>query len=200
VTRWTPGHSAALTAAPLLGLNFHEVSPEHRSEVASALRRAAAYGRSADVAELSLPSPEPRILVAFYDGYRETALFGADLCSRLGIRAVFFPVFRVPDPPRGTITDADLADIAVEHELGFHTTTHLPAADITPANLQDEVLDPVERIRVASGKAPRVAAWRGGSRFDEALLGNRTLRGLGVRHLVSNWSVEPVPDAPSVAS
>ena len=195
MTRWTPGHSAALTGSPLLGLNFHHVAPENRAEVATALRRAAAYGRSVDVTELQQPSAEPRIFVAFYDGYRETALFGADLCSALGLRALFFPVFEAPDPPRGTLTDADLTDIAGDHELGFHTTSHVRAADVTPANLKHEVLEPMQRILAATGRAPRVAAWRGGSRFDESLLGNRTLRDSGVGHLVSNWSVEPLPPA-----
>ncbi|HYP46436.1 MAG TPA: hypothetical protein VEQ66_14710, partial [Propionibacteriaceae bacterium] len=34
----------------------------------------------------------PKIFVAFYDGCRDTGLFGADLCANLGIRAFFFPI------------------------------------------------------------------------------------------------------------
>ena len=49
---------------------------------------------------------------------------------------------------------------------------------------------PYARIRAVTGRAPRIAAWRGGTRFDPALLGNRVLRELGVTPLVSNWSVE----------
>ena len=57
---------------------------------------------------------------------------------------------------------------------------------------QHEVVEPYRRIERATGRAPRIGAWRGGTRFDAAQLGNRTVAGLGLTHLVSNWSVERV--------
>ena len=54
------------------------------------------------------------------------------------------------------------------------------------------MVEPFRRIERATGRAPRIAAWRGGTRFDARQLGNRTLVELGVTHLVSNWSVERV--------
>ena len=62
----------------------------------------------------------------------------------------------------------------------------------TEATVQHEVVDPYRRIERATGRAPRIGAWRGGTRFDAALLGNRAVAGLGLTHLVSNWSVERV--------
>jgi hypothetical protein len=51
------------------------------------------------------------------------------------------------------------------------------------------------RIEAIAGYRPRIGAWTGGSRFDPGLLGDRTARAYGIRHLVSNWSIERVPPA-----
>ena len=130
--------------------------------------------------------------VAFYDGDADTGRFADRLCQDLGVRAWFFPVDLTALEHGPRLTDDDLAAIARHHELGFHTSTHRSAAEITPENQEAEVLGPVARLIRASGRAPRLAAWRGGARFDASALGDRLLRDLGVGHLVSNWSVEPV--------
>jgi len=192
---WTAEHSAALLRSRLLGVNFHHIAVGNRQQVADRLRHAAELGDSLDLDQLGpdpQPDPGPKIFVAFYDGYRDTGLFGAELCHSLGIRAYFFPVFASSDPARGRLSDADLSEIATEHEIGFHSRSHRAAREITPDNVGEEVAEPVQRIRDLTGHQPRVAAWRGGTRFDDRTLGDRTLRELGLRYLVSNWSVEPI--------
>jgi peptidoglycan/xylan/chitin deacetylase (PgdA/CDA1 family) len=197
-TAWTPERSRALLTSPLLACNYHYIYPENREAVEARLRRLVQLGPTldldADVPPVDGVVPGPRIVVGFYDSYREAALFGADLCHRLGIRAFFFPVFE-PFDEVGTadLTDAELADIAQVHEIGFHSSSHRSAAEITEENLVREVDEPVRRITELAGRPPRVGAWRGGSRFDDSLLANRRLRELGVRYLMSNWSVEVVP-------
>ncbi len=195
---WTPERRRALLGSPLLACNYHHVPRENRDAVEARLRRLVRFGASldleTDVAATGGTAPGPRIVVGFYDSYREAGLFGADLCHRLGIRAYFFPVFE-PFDEEGTadLTDAELADIAEVHEIGFHSASHRSAAEITEETLEREVDEPVRRITELAGRPPRVGAWRGGARFDDSLLANRRLRELGVGYLMSNWSVEAVP-------
>lgn len=197
---WSPAHSQTLLGSPLLACNYHQILRENRSEVEARLRRLVGFGAplelDRDVPLTDGAAPGPRIIVGFYDSYRDAGLFGADLCHRLGIRAVFFPVFEPFDEP-GTadLTDEELADIAEVHEIGFHTASHRSAAEVTEDTVEREVDEPVRRITELAGRPPRLGAWRGGARFDETLLGNRRLRELGVRYLMSNWSVEVVPPA-----
>jgi len=194
---WTPARSRALLGSPLLACNYHHIPTENRGAVEERLRRLVELGASLDL-DADVPAtgvaPGPRIVVGFYDSYREAGLFGADLCHRLGIRAYFFPVFEPYDEP-GTadLTDAELADIAQVHEIGFHSSSHRSAAEITQETLDREVVEPVRRITELAGRPPRVGAWRGGARFDDSLVANRRLRELGLRYLMSNWSVEVVP-------
>jgi peptidoglycan/xylan/chitin deacetylase (PgdA/CDA1 family) len=131
-------------------------------------------------------------MVAFYDADRDTGLFAARLCRSLGVRAYFFPVDATTLESGPRLTDDDFAVVAEHHELCFHTSTHRSAQEITPANQESEVLVPLERLTRAAGRPPRLAAWRGGARFDAGSLGDMLLRDRGVRHLVSNWSVEPL--------
>lgn len=189
---WTPAHSRALTQHPLIALNFHHIAPANRAAAGRQIRAAAAAGIGFDLdaspAGGSEPDP-PRVLVAFYDGLADTGRFGAELCAELGLRAYFFPI-EAPVHGHPVFDDDQLAAIGAAHEIGFHTAGHAAAAEITAATLEAEVRAPYARIRAVTGRAPRIAAWRGGTRFDPALLGNRVLRELGVTHLVSNWSVE----------
>jgi hypothetical protein len=190
-----------------LACNYHFILPENRDAVEARLRRLVRFGPSLDLDRdvagtagtgetdgTDGTAPGPRIVVGFYDSYREAGLFGADLCHRLGIRAYFFPVFE-PFDEEGTadLTDAELADIAEVHEIGFHSASHRSAAEISEENLAREVDEPVRRITELAGRPPRVGAWRGGARFDGSLLANRRLRDLGLRYLMSNWSVEVIP-------
>ena len=194
--RWTSVHSRALTAQPVIGLNFHRLSPTNRPLAERQIRAAAGVGVPYDPGDAPPAPGVPRVLVAFYDGFAETGRWGADLCHRLGLRAYFFPVF-APPHGRTPLSDADLAEIGLVHEIGFHTAGHAAAVEVHPGNLEAEVEAPYARIRQITGRAPRIAAWKGGSRFDETLLGNRRLRELGITHLVSNWSVEAVrPSVP----
>ena len=181
-------------AAPLLTLNFHAVPPELRDVAAERVRRVVGLGTPFDPDDPADPAGGAglRVMVAFYDGDRDTGRFADRLCRDLGVRAWFFPVdvTALEDGPR--LDDEDLAEIAQHHELAFHTATHRSAAEITPENQEQEVLVPLRRLTRAAGRVPRLAAWRGGARFDAGTLGDRLLRELGVTHLVSNWSVEPV--------
>jgi len=195
MTSWTAAHSAALLQRRVLGVNFHHIAAENRAEVTERLRLAAQLGTSLDPDQPTGRDAEQSIFVAFYDGYRDTGLFGAELCADLGIRAYFFPIFSSADPERAQLSDDDLAQIATAHELCFHSTSHFAAEQVTPETLTREVLDPMERMRSVTGTMPRIAAWRGGTRFDDQTLGDRTLRDLGVRHMVSNWSIERIPPA-----
>jgi hypothetical protein len=195
MTAWTAAHSEALLQQRVLGVNFHHIAVENRAEVADRLRLAAQLGTSLDPDEPDGPDPGPRVFVAFYDGYRDTGLFGAELCADLGLRAYFFPIFASADPHRAQLSDDDLEQIATIHELCFHSTSHFAAGQVTPETVTREVLEPMERMRSITGTTPRLAAWRGGTRFDDQTLGDRTLRDLGVRHTVSNWSIERVPPA-----
>ena len=200
-TAWTAARRQALLASPLLACNYHHVPRANRGAVEAQLRRLVRFGASLDLEDdvtASGVAPGPRIVVGFYDSYREAGLFGADLCHRLGIRAYFFPVFE-PFDEVGTadLTDAEIADIATVHEIGFHSASHRSAVEITEETLTREVDEPVRRITELSGRALRVGAWRGGARFDDTVLANRRLRDLGVRFLMSNWSVEVVPPGPT---
>jgi peptidoglycan/xylan/chitin deacetylase (PgdA/CDA1 family) len=198
MSSWTPEHSAALLQRRVLGVNFHAIAAENRADVTDRLRLAAKIGTSLDPEspdDPEGPDGRPRIFVAFYDGYRETGLFGAELCADLGIRAYFFPIFSSADPERAQLTEVDLAQIATVHELCFHSTSHVAAEQVTPETVAREVGEPVELIRSITGHAPRISAWRGGTRFDEQTLGDRTIRELGVRFQVSNWSIERIPGA-----
>jgi hypothetical protein len=180
-----------LLERPLLALNFHRIRGRNQDVVREQLARAAALGPSFDLDAPAHPAGEVRVLVAFYDGFARTAEFAADQCRRLGLKALFFPIFFAPRSGR-LLTDAALAALAEVHEVGWHTTSHVSAAEVDEATVQAEVVDPFRRIERVTGRAPRIGAWRGGTRFDRALLGNRAVADLGLTHLVSNWSVEGV--------
>lgn len=192
------------TRAHLLSLNFHAVPPQVRDDAEERIRRVLTFGRpwdpDEDTADGGPDDNDPdrdggglRVMVCFYDGDRDTGLFAARLCQELGVRAWFLPVFATTLETGARLSDAELSSVAQDHELAFHTASHRSAVEITPANQQAEVLEPIERLtRAAGGRVPRLAAWRGGARFDEAALGDQRIRELGVRYLVSNWSVEPV--------
>ena len=187
-----PGSLAAvLLERPVLALNFHRIRRRNQGVVREQLTRAAALGRSFDLDAPEQVPGEVRVLVGFYDGFARTAEFAADLCHELGLRALFFPIFFAPRSGR-LLTDAQLGDFAREHEVGWHTTSHASAAEVTEALVAPEVVEPFRRIERVTGRAPRIGAWRGGTRFDDALPGNRALRDLGLTHVVSNWSVERV--------
>jgi hypothetical protein len=187
-----PGTLAAtLLERPVLALNFHRVRRRNQEVVREQLTRAAALGPTFDLDAPPHPSGEVRVLVGFYDGFARTAEFAADLCHQLGLRALFFPIFFAPTSGR-LLSDAALADVATVHEVGWHTRSHVSAAEVDEATVQTEVVEPFRRIERLTGRAPRIGAWRGGTRFDPTLLGNRTLADLGLTHLVSNWSVEAV--------
>ncbi len=194
MNRWTPGHSAALRRSPIVALNFHEIAAEHRDAVRRSLRHVAGLGPRYDPDEPG-PADGPRVFVAFYDGMRDAALFGAEECANLGLRAYFFPLFAHYDPHLANVPDDEWRQIAAVHEIGFHTATHATAAEITPRSVQREVIDPIARIEAITGHRPRIGAWKGGSRFDAGLLGDRTARAHGIRHLISNWSIERIPQA-----
>ena len=197
MSTWTAANSAALLDQRVVGVNFHDIAAENRAEVKDRLRRASELGPSLDPDEVAPDGSQggPRIFVAFYDGYHDTGLFGAELCADLGIRAYFFPIFASADPYRAQLTDADLAQIATAHELCFHSTSHFAAEQVTPETVAREVLEPVERMRAITGSVPRIGAWRGGTRFDDQLLGDQTARDLGLRYIVSNWSIEKIAES-----
>lgn len=193
MTRWTGGHSTALSRSPIVALNFHEIAAENRDEVRRSLRHVAGLGPRFDPDEPA-PADGPRVFVAFYDGMRDAAFFGAEECAALGLRAYFFPLFEHYDPHLANVTDDEWRQIAAVHEIGFHTATHATVADVIPLTVQREVIDPMARIEAIAGYRPRIGAWKGGSRFDPGLLGNRAAREHGLRHLVSNWSIERLPE------
>jgi hypothetical protein len=174
----------------LLALNFHAVPAEQRRAAEDRIRRLLDLG---DPYDPDQPGSVLRVMVAIYDGERETGLWAAELCTRLGVRGFFFPLRHTALEFGPRLSDDDLAAVAADHELCFHTATHRSAAEITAANRDAEVLDPLDRLTRAAGTAPRLAAWRGGARFDPATEGDQALAAAGVRHLVSNWSIEPLP-------
>lgn len=190
--RWTAARQRALEERPLIALNFHEVPPEWRPEARKRIAELTAFGPGLDLDRLDEPAEGPRVVIGWYDGWRDTALFGADVCAELGVRAFFFPITRPQRSGRGTVTADDLADIATAHEVGFHTATHRSAPTITSVNLRAEVDRPMAEIEAATGRRPRIAAWLLGSRFDPELPGNQRLRELGVEFMMSNWSVERI--------
>jgi peptidoglycan/xylan/chitin deacetylase (PgdA/CDA1 family) len=190
--RWTPDRQAALSFRPLLALNFHEVPPDWRDEARRRLKQLVAMAPTLDLDRLDEPNDGPRVVIGWYDGWRDTALFGAEACADLGIRAFFFPITRPQLSGRGTLTPADLAEIATAHEVGFHTATHRSAPAVSRTNLRAEVDRPLAELEAATGRRPRIAAWLLGSRFDSELVGNRRLRELGVEFVMSNWSLERI--------
>ncbi len=193
--RWTSARQTALSRRPLLALNFHEVPPDYRDEARRRLKQLAAMAPPLELDRVDEPVDGPRIVIGWYDGWRDTALFGAEACADLGIRAFFFPITRPQPSGRGTLTATDLASIATAHEVGFHTATHRSAPAITAANVRAEVDRPVAELEAATGRRPRIAAWLLGSRFDPALLANRRLRAAGIEFVMSNWSLQRIPEA-----
>lgn len=193
---WDAARSRALLAAPVVAVNYHEIADENWGAVEERLRRLRDLG---DDVDLDTPDEEvvgPRVVVGLYDAYREPALRGAELCERLGLRAWIFPVFEQHhEPGAAELRDDELADLARRHELGFHTAGHVRCDEVDEHTVGHQVSDVVERLTALAGRPPRLGAWRGGTRFDTTRLGDRTLRDLGVTHLVSNWSVERVPGA-----
>jgi hypothetical protein len=190
----------AVAGTPVVACNYHDVPPENRRSVEERLRRLRDLGPVLDLdADVAAPPSGPRVVVAFYDSYRDAALFGADLCHRLGLRAWFFPLFRAPDdePGAGGLSDDELADVATAHDLCFHTASHTRVEEITADTVEREVTAVHARLTELAGRPPRVGAWLGGSRWDDAHLGNRVLRDLGVPYLASNWSIEAVPGSPT---
>jgi peptidoglycan/xylan/chitin deacetylase (PgdA/CDA1 family) len=154
------------------------------------LTRAASLGPTFDL-DGTHAAGEVRLLAGFYDGFADTAAFAADLCHELGLRAVFFPLTAAEHGAR-LLTDAELADLATTHEVGWHTANHTGADEVDEAAVRTEVVEPFRWIARVTGRPPRIGAWCFGTRFDPALPGNRALSGLGLTHLVSNWSVEAV--------
>ncbi len=191
--RWTPARRAALGAAPLIALNFHEVPPDWRDEARRRIGQLTAMAPTLELDRLDEPADGPRVVIGWYDGWRDTALFGAEVCADLGIRAFFFPITRPQASGRGTLTTQDLASIASAHEVGFHTATHRSAPTITNAMVRAEVDRPMAELTAATGRRPRIAAWLLGSRFDPALVANQRLRELGIEFVMSNWSLERIP-------
>ncbi|MBA8792555.1 peptidoglycan/xylan/chitin deacetylase (PgdA/CDA1 family) [Friedmanniella endophytica] len=192
MSTWTAADSRRLTRHGILAVNFHELRPENRDEAEARLRALARVGPSWDP---EAPHDGPSVFVGFYDGYRETAMWGAELCNRIGLTARFFPIFVGDEPGQAGLSDDDLAALAERHEIGYHTASHLYITEVDEANVEAEVTGPVRRIEAATGRLPRLGAWCGGTRFDPTWVGNRVLRSLGVGHLISNWSIEPVPAA-----
>ncbi|MDQ0734893.1 polysaccharide deacetylase family protein [Arthrobacter agilis] len=184
---------AELRAVPLVTLNFHDVSPDHREATDRRLAKLARLGDLlGDGGDGVL---RPRVVVLLFDGYKDAAEMVVPICERLGLRVLILPIaVEVEDDRAGTLGDDALIRLARRHALGFHTLTHRAAEEITPATVVAEVSDVVRRLTRIAGRAPRVAAWCGGARFDDRLLGNRRLRELGVTELVSNWSWETIRD------
>lgn len=191
---WTPAQGRALLAAPVLALNFHAIPRADRATVRGQLERIAAFGPSLALDVPPGPDAGPQVLVGFYDGFRDEGLWGAQVCAELGLRACFFPVFDhgPGSEPVELLTYGDLEQIGRAHTVGFHSATHRRAAEVGPADLQREVHEPLDAIAAATGRPVTVAAWRRGTRFDPDTLADRVLRERGVRHLISNWSVEAV--------
>lgn len=177
------------SGAHLLALNFHAVPAESRQVAAERVRRMRDLGEPYDP---DGTGTGPQVALAFYDGDAGTAHWAAELCSRLDIRAWFYPLRWTSLEDGRRVTDEELADIATAHELAFHTATHRSAVEVTPATVAAEVTEVVQRLTRAAGRPPRLGAWRGGARFDADELGNRVIRDLGVTHVVSNWSVERI--------
>ena len=192
VTRWTPAHSAALTRTPIVALNFHEITADHRTEVRRSLRHVAGLGPRYDPDE-SGPADGPRVFVAFYDGMRDAALFGAEECANLGLKAYFFPLFDHYDPELANVTDDEWRQIATVHEIGFHTAGHAAVTEVTPrtvASRGGRAHGPDRgdrRLPAADRRLEGRVAVRPG------LVGDQTARAYGMRFLVSNWSIERVP-------
>ena len=191
--RWTPARQAALSTTPLLALNFHEVPVDWRSEARRRVRQLVAMAPTFELDRIDEPADGPRVVIGWYDGWRDTALFGAEICADLGVRAFFFPITRPQPTGRGTLTAEDLASIATAHEVGFHTETHRSAPTIAPGRVRTEVDRPMAELEEATGRRPRIAAWLLGSRFDDTFAANRRIRELGVEFLMSNWSIERIP-------
>lgn len=178
------------TRAHLLSLNFHEVPPHLRDRAEERVRQVLTLGAAFDPDEDA--GGGLQVMLAFYDGDRGTAQWADRLCRELGARAWFFPVFSTILETGPRLSDEELTVVAEQHALAFHTASHRSAVEITPANQQAEVLGPIERLTSAAGRVPRLAAWRGGARFNPSNLGDRLIRDLGVTHLVSNWSIERI--------
>lgn len=176
--------------ASVLALNFHDVPDEHRPVVREQLRRVADLGPNL----LDDPGTSAgSVLVVFYDGYRGAGLFGAEECERLGLRALFLPVFTSSHPAWTGLRPDELDAVAAVHPLGFHTDSHRSGEEIDDSSVEVEVREPVRRLTAAAGTPPLFGAYRGGGRFDPARPADRVLQELGLRWWLSNWSLEPVP-------
>ena len=79
------------------------------------------------------------MFVAFYDGMRDAALFGAEECANLDLKAYFFPLFDHYDAELANVTDDEWRQIATVHEIGFHTASHAAVTEVTQRTVPREV-------------------------------------------------------------
>lgn len=157
----------------------------------------------------------PPVVLAFFDGFANHARVAAPVLDALGVPGWFHLTtgfldaapqdqpgaahrYRIRVAPeevergeRLALTWDEVAALAERHDLGAHTATHAPAADVrTAADLEREVLVPLRRVREVTGRPAATAAWLGGPPFDPGHPGDVAARDAGVRFSVSGLGYE----------
>ena len=157
----------------------------------------------------------PPVVLAFFDGFANNAQVAAPVLDALGVPGWFhlptaFLDAAPADQPevarRGRIRVApeeverggplamtwdDVAALAERHDVGAHTASHAPAAEVRSADdLEREVLVPLRRVREVTGRPAAATAWLGGTPFDPAHPGDRAALEAGVRFSVSGLGYE----------
>ncbi|MGV9308920.1 polysaccharide deacetylase family protein [Nonomuraea sp. NPDC003727] len=146
-----------------LVLYFHHVHPalEHYTSVtpqafAHALETLLdEYGRPLDPGALSdlraLPA-EPRFLITFDDGHRDTLEYALPILDRFGVKAVFFvitgPAGAEPYYHHGLLSWAELGGLRTAgHLIGAHTVTHRRLPELGADEQRHEITESLAVIR-----------------------------------------------------
>jgi peptidoglycan/xylan/chitin deacetylase (PgdA/CDA1 family) len=225
-----PGALAGVLAAWRAGrlvrvVNYHNTPAAAADRLAAELAAYAARYRPLRAEDLHAlidgeppPDDRPGLVVAFFDGYRNTVDVAAPLCEAAGVPGWFLPPTGFLDtPPDGqrdwaarhdmdllpeerdgtgriAMTWDELAGLAERgHVVGAHTAGHVTAASVTtPADVDREVLAPVRRLAAVTGRPPAAFAWLGGTPDEPDTPAGRALRDSGVRLHLSGLAVERI--------
>lgn len=215
-------HLAALATGNLLRVvNFH-LTP---AAAGDALRAELAdYARRYDpVTEDDLDTfyatgrwngTRPRLLPAFYEGYRDGHDLVAPLLEEVGLTGWFFVCTGWVDTPparqeayahahhlalaasdagrdRLALTWDEIGDLAQRHVVTPHTASHAQAVDlVTDDDLEREITAPKRRMDAATGRSAPATAYLHGTRHGLVPRADAAVAAAGYRYVFSNTMIQ----------
>lgn len=204
-------HATPAAAAPALRRDLHALARDHDRVGVDDLDGFFATGR--------WPTPRPRLLLAFYDGYRDGYSTVAPLLDEVGLTGWFFVCTGWVDTPparqeafahantidlRGSDTGRDrialswdeVAELSRRHVVTPHTATHAQVVDLrTAGDVERELGEPKRRMDAVTGQDSPATAWLWGTRHGLAPVADTGVVDTGYRYVVSNTLVQRVAGA-----